>query len=553
LLAGLVLANMLVAMIQLVEPLLFGRVVDALALHQDAMPLVAIWAVAGLLGMLVAVMLAVHADRLSHRLRLAMLDEAFQKALHASPEIACEGGSSAVMRILIAGVDALFWLWLNVLREHCAALLHVLMLLPLALFMQPVLACILYVMSGIYAFANVSIARHSAARQSIVENFQHHLFGRMGDVLANTTVLQSFSRIARESADLQAMMQRLLQAQYPVLTWWALVTVFTRISATLTMLALFAAGSFLVAAGQVTVGNLVSFVSFATLLIAHLDQLSGFFARTLNQSSVLPAFFELVDRAPDYPDDPDASVLRIDRGVVSFEHVSFHYPDSSHGVYDLSFTARRGQTVALVGSSGSGKTTTMKLLQRFRFPDSGVIRIDGQDIRRVTLVSLRQAIAVVFQDAFLLNRSIGENIALADADAPRSSLERYAMMANAHAFIMEKSGQYDFVVGERGAALSGGERQRLAIARALLKQAPVLVLDEATSALDQVTENGIQLAISELRKNHTLFVIAHRISTVANADLILVFDQGRIIERGTFDELMAKQGRFCEFVRTMKG
>lgn len=127
------------------------------------------------------------------------------------------------------------------------------------------------------------------------------------------------------------------------------------------------------------------------------------------------------------------------------------------------------------------------------------------------------------------------------------------MMANAHAFIMEKSGQYDFVVGERGAALSGGERQRLAIARALLKQAPVLVLDEATSALDQVTENGIQLAISELRKNHTLFVIAHRISTVANADLILVFDQGRIIERGTFDELMAKQGRFCEFVRTMKG
>jgi ATP-binding cassette subfamily B protein len=247
-------------------------------------------------------------------------------------------------------------------------------------------------------------------------------------------------------------------------------------------------------------------------------------------------------------DRPGARALEAPRGHVRYEDLTFRFPDGTIGCDNLNFEALPGETVALVGHTGAGKTTALALLQRLRDPQEGRITVDGHDIRDVTLASLRTSIAVVFQDAGLFNRSIAENIRIGKPGATDAEVQRAAELAGAHEFIVRKQGGYNFLIGERGAALSGGERQRLAIARSILKDAPILILDEATSALDAETEGRIKRALDALRKNRTTFIIAHRLSTVANADKILVLERGAITERGTFRELVAHGGLFARLV-----
>jgi ATP-binding cassette subfamily B protein len=314
------------------------------------------------------------------------------------------------------------------------------------------------------------------------------------------------------------------------------------------MVAIFAVGALLVQRGEITVGEIVAFVAFANLLITKLDLLSGFAVRIFQYAPTLRSFFELIDATEGVVEHPQAKPLKIAAGNVAYEHVTFRFRNSDQGVFDASFVARAGQTAALVGPTGAGKTTTLALLQRLRSPDQGRILIDGQDIDAVTLNSLRHSIAVVFQDAGLFNRSIGENIRIGRPEATDAEVEQAARLAEAHDFIARKPDGYGFVIGERGASLSGGERQRIAIARAILKNAPILILDEATSALDVETEARIKRAMDRVREGRTTFIIAHRLSTVADADLILVLDGGRIIERGNFRELVAANGLFARLV-----
>ena len=217
------------------------------------------------------------------------------------------------------------------------------------------------------------------------------------------------------------------------------------------------------------------------------------------------------------------------------------------------FVAEPGQTVALVGHTGAGKSTAVALLQRLRDPDAGTIRIDGVDLRDVTLNSLRANIGVVFQESMLFYRSIADNLRVGRPEASEAELLAAARLAEAHEFILRQPQGYNTLVGERGATLSGGERQRLAIARALLKDPPILILDEATSALDAATEARVQQALKNVMRGRTTFVIAHRLSTVREADLILVFEAGRIVERGSFAELLARGGTFAHLVATQLG
>jgi ATP-binding cassette subfamily B protein len=237
------------------------------------------------------------------------------------------------------------------------------------------------------------------------------------------------------------------------------------------------------------------------------------------------------------------------RGLVEFKDVSFSYDGKRPAVSDLSFTAAPGERIALVGPTGSGKSTALALLHRAFDPQSGAVAIDGADIRDLTLVGLRHNIGVVFQETLLFNRSIAENLQAGKADATEAEMRDACARAQALEFVERNPDGFAASAGERGRALSGGERQRLSIARALLKDPPVLILDEATSALDAGTEAKVQAALDEVMKHRTTFVIAHRLSTVRNATRILVFDQGRVIETGSFDELVAKNGRFAALAR----
>jgi ATP-binding cassette subfamily B protein len=538
-----------VAMVQLAEPVLFGRVVDALSRGQEAFPIIGLWAALGLLGIVASVIVSIAADRLAHRRRLTALGQAFERAIILPISYHAEKGSGSVIRTILAGSDNLFWNWLSFLREQLTALVGILILVPTAIAMNTIMALILAALAGVYLFLNILVVRKTSEGQAAVEHYHNNVYGRVGDVLGNVTVVQSYARVAAEMQAMRSVMDELLAAQYPVLTWWGLLTVLTRAAATITMVAIFAVGAVLAQRGQVTVGEIVAFVAFANLLITKLDLLSGFAVRIFQYAPTLRSYFDLLDAAGEVEEKPNAVALPAIAGHVLYENVTFRFRNSEQGVFDISLEARPGETVALVGPTGAGKTTTLALLQRLRAPNNGRITVDGHDIADVTLNSLRHNIAVVFQDAGLFNRSIAENIRIGRPEASDAEVEQAAKLAEAHDFVMRKAGAYQFVIGERGASLSGGERQRIAIARAILKNAPILILDEATSALDVETEARIKRALDRLRSGRTTFIIAHRLSTVADADNILVLDGGRIVERGTFRQLVVQNGLFARLVQ----
>jgi glucan exporter ATP-binding protein len=545
----LVLAGVAIAIVQLAEPILFGRVVDALSKGEQAFPIIGVWAALGLFNIIATAALAIMADRLAHRQRLVAMGMAFERAISLPISYHAERGSGRVVRIMLAGTDQLFALWLSFLREHLTAIIGIVLLIPAAISVDYRLAALLAALAVLYFLANTVIIKRTHGGQESVEQYHQDVFGRVGDVIGNVTVVQSYTRFLAETSALRALMSDLLRAQYPVLTWWAMLTVLTRTAATITMVAVFAIGAILAQRGEVTVGQIVAFVGFANLLISKLDLLSGFVGRISLQAPTLANFFELLDTSGSTLEKPGAIALDHVHGQVQFDNATFRFPYTDQGVFNLTFEAEPGQTLALVGPTGSGKSTTLALLQRLRDPQEGKILVDGVDIRDVTLTSLRQSIAVVFQDAGLFNRSIEDNIRIGRPSATQEEVETAARLAEADDFIRTKPGGYQFVIGERGSALSGGERQRIAIARAILKNAPILILDEATSALDNETEAKIKRALDAVRRGRTTFLIAHRLSTVSNADRIVVLDRGRIVEAGTFSELADAGGLFERLVK----
>ena len=546
----LALSGVAIAVAQLAEPILFGRMVDRLAHGSGAFSLIGIWAAFGLFGILAGAIVAIASDRLAHRARMSALGAAFSRAITLPISYHAEKGTGTIIRAILAGTDALFVLWLGALREQLTAITGILLLIPTAISLDGRMAAILGLLGLVYLAMNLLVIHKTSTGQQTVERHSGSLYGRVGDVLGNVTVVQSYGRFASEMQALGDLTRSLLAAQYPVLTWWGLMTVLTRAAATISMVAIFATGAILAQRGEISVGSIVSFGAFAGLLVAQLDRLSSFIAMVFRQTPVLRSYFSLIDTHAAVTDAAHARpLLQPVRGSVRYDQVSYRFPESDQGVFDLSFEARPGQTIALVGPTGSGKTTTLALLQRLRQPDSGRIEVDGQDISDLTLTSLRDQIAVVFQEAGLFNRSIAENIAVGRPGASEAEIVEAARLAEADDFIARKPGGYGFVIGERGAALSGGERQRIAIARAILKNAPILILDEATSALDPATEARIKRAIDRLRENRTTLIIAHRLATVASADRILVLERGRIVEAGRYHELVAANGLFADLVR----
>ncbi len=548
----LTLANLALAGIYFLEPLLFGQVVDALGASggADAPRLIALWALAGFGGVAASVWISLHADRLAHRRRLAAIEQFFAHGASLPLSFHGENHTGRLSRIMHGGVGNLFGLWLGFFREHLATLLSILVMVPVALYMNWKLALLMVGLMTSFAVFNAIAIRRTHKAQAEVEELHHEISTRASDVFGHVGVVQSFTRLGEEIGALRQMMARVLDAQYPVLRGWAVLSVLNRAASTLTIVAIFALGASLHAKGEVSVGNIVSFVGFSLMLIGRLEQFAGFISGLFFQTHSLRNFFDVLD-TPAAIASPAAAVdLGRARGDVVFDDVSFSYAPADgqpvQAVRNLSFRAAAGSTIALVGPTGAGKTTALSLLYRAYDPQSGCIRIDGKDLRTLELDSLRRSIGVVFQEPGLFYRSIAENLKVADPQATPAQIEAAARAAEAHGFISAKPEGYDTLVAERGRSLSGGERQRLAIARAMLKNAPILILDEATSALDNGTEARIQKALTGLSQGRTTFVIAHRLSTVRNADLILVLDQGRLVESGRFDELVAQGGLFAE-------
>jgi glucan exporter ATP-binding protein len=551
--------NVAVAALQFIDPVLFGRVVNLLwqsdhmapgSLWSQAVVLLAIWASVGVAGIISNIVVSVQTERLAHRNRLKAMGGYFTHVLTLPASFHGDTQSGRVIKTMLSGTDGLFGTWLVFFRDQLATLISAVVLLPLTLLLNWRLGLTLMILVCVFVTVTAFVIRRTEAGQRKVESCNSALAGTAQDALANVLVVQSFTRLAAETRNFGDIAQQLIRQQFPVLNWWALVNVLTRGASTLAMITIVIIGTWLHTRDEAGIGQIVSFMGFAMLLIGRMESAVSFVASLFYKLPAVEEFFAIMDAKTTVPERPDARTLWAPRGEVVFDDVSFAYPGADVVLSDVSFVAKPGSSVALVGHTGAGKSTAMAMLQRMWDPDKGRITIDGQDLREVSLESLRAAIGVVFQENLLFNRTIRDNLRVGRPDASDEQVEEACRMADAHEFIVRQPKGYDTQIGERGVTLSGGQRQRLAIARALLKDPPILILDEATSALDAATEARVAAALRTLMAGRTTFTIAHRLSTVRDADEILVFDQGRVVERGSFAELIARNGRFAELVAT---
>ncbi len=542
-------ANVALAAIAILEPILLGRVIGAISEKGPVFSTLAIWAALGAFNVIAFVLVARGADRFAHARRSEVLCESFERVITMPLAWHHQRGTSNSLHTLLRAVETLFSLWLEFMRVHLSTAIALVLLVPTAIAMDIRMSGVLLGLGVLYVGIGRVVMRRTKSGQTAVERHYHTVFAHVSDSVSNVAVLQSYNRIGHETATLKRYVKDLLDAQNPVLDWWAIANALNRLSSTISMMIVLSIGAYLVTQGQLRVGDVVAFTGFAGMLIARLDQMSAFTTQISEARAKLEDFYRLEDSAADVAEPDGLKELSNVTGHVRFENVSFEFANSGHGIEDVSFEVQAGQTVAIVGPTGAGKTTLINLLQRVFTPSSGRILIDGIDTRTVTRKSLRHSIATVFQDAGLLNRSIEDNIRVGRADATYDEVHAAAKAAAAQDFILAKSDGYDTIVGECGGQLSGGERQRIAIARAVLKDAPILVLDEATSALDVETEDRVKEAIDELRRNRTTFIIAHRLTTVRDADLVVFMDKGRVVEMGGFTELSLRNGRFAALLR----
>lgn len=412
------------------------------------------------------------------------------------------------------------------------------------------LALIVLFFSPIPAFlAAVAAPEQTRREQSLMDQWSK-IYSRFNEVLSGILTVRSF---AMEDAEKSRFLKDVSVANRLVVRGVGIDTAFgsaTNLAILMARLTATAIGATMVMDGEMTIGTLVAFLGYVGGLFGPVQGLSGIY-QTMQKASVsLDQIFSFLDLQEHLSDKPGAEDVDGVRGEVQFEKVKFNYGDPNRPLLDgINLTVKAGETLAIVGPSGAGKTTMMAMVMRFYDPLEGRILLDGKDLRRLKQTSLRRHIGVVLQDPLLFNDTIRNNIAYGKPNATISEVEAAARAANAHEFILRTPEQYDTMVGERGSRLSVGERQRITIARALIKNPPIIILDEATSSLDAESESLVQDALDRLMKDRTTFVIAHRLSTVVRADRIIVLKDGRIDEMGSHRELMQLGGYYAMLVK----
>lgn len=549
---GILLITLVLAAVNAAEPLIMKYVFDDLASNKQTRALlVGIGSLLGL-GVFREIANAITSWMTWHTrlgLHYSLLENTVGR-LHRMPlSLHRSEGVGAIMTRLDRGIqgflNAVTQILFNIFPAVLYLLISLVVMFKLNWHLTLLVLCFLPMPALIAAVAGPEQTR----RERTLLDQWVKIYSRFNEVLSGIITVRSFSM---EDAEKRRFLKDVKEANRTVVKGVGIDTglgAATNLVVTFARIAAMALGGILVIRGQVTIGTLIAFLGYVGGLFGPVQGLTTIY-QTLQKADVsLSEIFSILDVQDHLGDAPGAKEVTSVRGEVVFENVKFAYDGSDRPILDgINAQVRAGETLAIVGPSGSGKSTLMALLMRFYDPREGCIKLDGQDLRGLKQGSLRRNIGVVLQDPLLFNDTIRNNIAYGRPEATLEEVEKAARAANAHDFISRLPEGYDTVVGERGSRLSVGERQRVTIARAIIKDPPIIVLDEATSSLDAESESLVQDALNVLMRNRTTFVIAHRLSTVVNADRIIVLKGGHIVESGSHYELMKQKGYYTSLV-----
>lgn len=408
------------------------------------------------------------------------------------------------------------------------------------------IALVVVALTPLSIFVARFIATHTYSMFKVQSETRAEMTSLVEELVGNEHLVRAFGYESRAEARFEHINLDLQKCGVRAVFFSSLTNPCTRFVNALVYAAVGVLGAFAAIAGSLTVGELSVFLNYANQYTKPFNDISDVMTELQNALACAQRVFDLIDETPIVPDAPDAAVLPMGAGSVEFEHVKFRYVPDVSLIEDMNLRVWPGQRIALVGPTGCGKTTLVNLLMRFYEINGGCLKVDGHPIDAVTRDSLRANLGMVLQETWLKSGTIADNIAYGKPDATRDEIMEAAKRARAHSFICRLPNGYDTVVAEDGGNISQGQRQLLCIARVMLRRPPILILDEATSSIDTRTEVLVQDAFEELMKGRTSFIVAHRLSTIKNADQILVMKAGNIIERGTHDELLAKGGFYAQ-------
>ncbi|MEJ0061241.1 MAG: ABC transporter ATP-binding protein/permease [Terricaulis sp.] len=458
--------------------------------------------------------------------------------------------TGAVYRTIERGVRAIDFLLRFLAFNIAPTLIELALAAGVLAFKYGVIFAIIAALTvAIYAWMTFGVTEWRLRHRREMNERDTEAAGRAVDSLLNFETVKSFAAEARESERYDRSLASYAKAAVKSNTSLVLLNVMQGLVMNIGLLGMVLAAGWLATGGTMGPGDVTAVILIMLNLYAPLNIL-GFAYREIKQSSIdMEKMFALLDEDPDVADLPGAKPLVASRGEVHFDSVSFAHEGRDRGLDAVSFTARAGETTAVVGPSGAGKSTVLKLLYRFYDPDTGRVLIDGQDLKDVTQFSLRNVLGLVPQDVVLFNDTIRYNISYGRPDATQAELDEAVRRAQLQDFIANLPQGWDTRVGERGLKLSGGEKQRVGIARVILKNPKILILDEATSSLDSATEAEVQDALAEASKGRTTIVVAHRLSTIADAQQIIVLEDGRVVEHGSHASLIARDGLYASLWR----
>ncbi|MBU5595288.1 ABC transporter ATP-binding protein/permease [Amphibacillus sp. MSJ-3] len=546
-----VLVNMIV---RLIVPIIIGQyVIDRAIANQDTRLLV--YLIILIIGLYLANYIANHfriktVNVLGQRTIYDLRKELFTHVQYLSHDFFDKRSAGSILVRILNDVNSLQELFTNGIINLLMDIFMLIGIIAILLSLSPQLALSVLVILPIMFYISTRLRRNIRRAWQNVRLQRSKLNSHLNESLQGIRITQSFSQEVENAEYFQGVNQGNFEAEQVAMKKSAYFGPFVEMSNAIGTVILIAYGSSLIINGTIGIGTFVSFAFYLGMFWEPISRLGQIYNQLLVAMASSERIFEFLDERPSVKEKENAEILTDMKGQITFDQVEFSYEEDRVALHEISIEIKAGQTVALVGHTGSGKSTIANLISRFYDPTKGAVRVDNHDLRDLSLESLRHNISVVLQDTFIFSGTIMENIRFGRPEATDEEVIESAKVVGAHEFITRLANGYDTEVEERGSILSAGERQLLSFARALLADPKILILDEATASIDTETEMRIQKALRKLLKGRTAIMIAHRLSTIREADNIIVLEHGRLIEQGNHQELVAKKGEYYDLVKS---